>query len=359
MATLGEHLIRAEPLKNVVRAIFASAGSSARECDLLADHLVEANLRGHDSHGIGMIPAYVESLKAGELTLNAAPETVTDTGGVLVIDGKAGLGQTIAYDAMELGIARTKSTGSALIALRNSHHIGRIGHWAEQCAAEGLVSIHFVNVVAEPVVAPFGGKAARLVTNPIAIGIPRQNAEPVIVDFATSRLAHGKIRVAYNKGVMVPDGTLIDAEGRPTNDPASLFIDPKGAILPFGEHKGWTLAFACEALAGALTGGRTVQGPTTKKAIINNMLSIMVSPEAIGTATTYLSELEGFVRWAQEPPPGQSPSVLLPGDPERATRTERLANGIPVDGATWLQVTSAAASLGVPADQIARILADE
>ena len=334
-------------LRDVVKVIFRSAGSNERECDLLADHLVEANLKGHDSHGVGMIPAYITSLKANELVLNHAPRLVADTGSALVLDGGGGLGQSIAHDAMVIGIERAKKTGSAIVALNNSHHIGRIGHWAEQCAREGLVSIHFVNVISEPVVAPFGGKVPKLVTNPISIGIPRRDASPVIVDFATSKLAHGKIRVAYNKGVKVPDGTLIDAEGRPTNDPAAMFEAPTGAILPFGEHKGWTLAFACEALAGALTGGQAMKGPTTKKAIINNMLSIIVSPEALGTQANYLSELESFVHWAQLPSEGQSPTVLLPGDPERATKAERLEHGIPVDRNTWLQIVAAGQSVGV------------
>mgnify|MGYP003337625744 FL=1 len=350
--TKQEKRIRADNLKAVARKIFAVAGSNARECDLLADHLIEANLKGHDSHGIGMIPAYIASLSVNELVLNAKPELVSETGSTLVVEGGSGLGQTIAHDAMELGIDRALKSGSSIVALRNSHHIGRIGHWAEQCAAAGLVSIHFVNVVAEPVVAPFGGTQARVVTNPIAIGIPRDGHEPVIVDFATSRLAHGKIRVAYNKGVAVPPGTLIDAAGQPTNDPAVLFHDPRGAILPFGEHKGWTLAFACEALAGALTGGQAIKGPVTQKAIINNMLSILIAPDRIGTAPRYLAELESMIRWVQTPAPGASPTVLLPGDPERQTRAERLRNGIPVDPASWAQIVAAAVELGISADAL-------
>jgi len=334
-------------LRSVVKIIFRAAGSNERECNLLADHLVEANLKGHDSHGVGMIPAYIASLKANELTLNHTPRVINDTGGALVLDGEGGLGQSIAHDAMMIGIERAQKEGSAIVALKNSHHIGRIGHWAEQCAREGLVSIHFVNVISDPVVAPFGGKIPKLVTNPIAIGIPRRDNEPVIVDFATSKLAHGKIRVAYNKGVKVPDGALIDANGKPTNDPAVMFEEPTGAILPFGEHKGWTLAFACEALAGALTGGQTMKGPVTQKAIINNMLSMIVSPEALDTQANYLAELESFVHWAQLPGEGQLPTVLLPGDPERATKAERLKNGIPVDHNTWVQIVAAGNSVGV------------
>lgn len=342
-----EILIKADNLHSVARAIFAQAGSSERECKLLADHLVEANLKGHDSHGVGMIPAYIESLMAGELKLNASLKTITDSESLLVVDGGIGLGQTMAHDAMELGMARAKQKGSAIVALRNAHHIGRIGHWAEQCAKDNLISIHFVNVISNPVVAPFGGAAARLVTNPVSIGIPRKSHEPVIVDFATSRLAHGKVRVAYNKGENVPPGTLIDANGKPTNDSGVLFNEPLGALLPFGEHKGWTLAFACEALAGALTGGHAMKGPVTNKAIINNMFSIIVSSDALGTTSTYLSELEDFVHWAQMPPPNAPSHVLLPGDPERQKKTERLLNGIPVDPASWQQIVTAAGRVGL------------
>lgn len=350
-----EILIKADNLHAVARAIFAKAGSNTRECKLLADHLVEANLKGHDSHGVGMIPAYIESLMAGELKLNASLKTITDSEALLVVDGGIGLGQTMAHDAIDLGIARAKQKGSAIVALRNAHHIGRIGHWAEQCAKDNLISIHFVNVISNAVVAPFGGAAARLVTNPIAIGIPRRNHEAVIVDFATSRLAHGKVRVAYNKGETVPPGTLIDAEGNPTNDSGVLFNEPLGALLPFGEHKGWTLAFACEALAGALTGGHAMKGPVTNKAIINNMFSIIVSPDALGTTSTYLSELEDFVRWAQLPPPNKQSHVLLPGDPERAKKADRLQNGIPVDPASWQQIVSAASRVGMSDADIRQI----
>lgn len=347
--------IQSDHLHAVARAIFAKAGSKERECQLLADHLVEANLKGHDSHGVGMIPAYIESLMAGELKLNANLKTVTDSESLLVVDGGIGLGQTMAHDAIDLGIARAKQKGSAIVALRNSHHIGRIGHWAEQCAKENLISIHFVNVIANPVVAPFGGAAARLVTNPISIGIPRKNHNAVIVDFATSRLAHGKVRVAYNKGEDVPPGTLIDANGNPTNNSGVLFNEPLGALLPFGEHKGWTLAFACEALAGALTGGLAMKGPVTNKAIINNMFSIIVSADALGTTSTYLSELEDFVNWAQMPPPGKQSHVLLPGDPEQQKKSDRLKHGIPVDPASWQQIVTAASRVGMDEVEIRQI----
>ena len=132
-----------------------------------------------------------------------------------------------------------------------------------------------------PAVAPHGGRAPRVGTNPFAVGMPRQGQEPVIVDFATSRLAVGKIRVALNTGASLPDGVLIDGAGEPTNDPATHFATPKGAILPFGEHKGWALAFACETLAAALTGGTVQKGPKLRNAVVNCMLSILIDPQSV------------------------------------------------------------------------------
>ena len=337
----------ADRLDGIVRAIFAAAGSSDREARLIADHLVAANLSGHDSHGVGMIPAYIHNALAGELRLNQRLALALDAGSVLICDAGQGAGQVMAHDAVARGIRRAASHGSCIVALRDSHHIGRVGHWAEQCAAAGLVSLHLVNVVSEPAVAPFGGTRARLGTNPFAAGIPRKDGRPIIVDFATSRWAVGKVRVAFNKGEPVPPGTLFDATGRPTTDPAALFEDPPGALQTFGEHKGWGLSLACELIAGALTGARTQSGPRSSSAILNSMLSVIVSPERLGTAGPFADSLEAVVSWVQSEMREGRPAVLLPGDPERASREERLRDGIPIDATTWEQVRAAAGEVGL------------
>ncbi len=351
----GEIRIENGALRTVVRRIFAAAGSDERECGLVADHLAEANLRGHDSHGVGMLPAYIANALTGECRLNAKPAIVTDLGPLVVVEADRGLGQTMAHDAVAMTVERAKTQGACIMALRNSHHIGRIGHWAEQCVRAGMVSIHFVNVISTPAVSPFGGRTARVGTNPISIGLPRPGREPFIVDFATSRLAVGKVRVAYNKGVALPEGVLLDGAGEPTVDPAALFEEPLGALRTFGEHKGWALSFACDLLAGALSGGATQKGPKNRDAIINNMFSIVVSPEAMGTARAYAREIEGYAEWVTAPPAGRAPSVMLPGEPELAMRAERLANRIPVDTTTWEQILAAGESVGVDRTETSRI----
>jgi uncharacterized oxidoreductase len=346
-------------LRDAVRVIVGRGGSSEREAGLVAAQLVEANLTGHDSHGVGMLPRYVEALAEGGLRVNRQLSVVTDAGALLMLDGNAGYGQVMAHDAMRLAIERAAAHGVAVVGLANSHHIGRIGHWAEQCVAEGLVSIHFVNVISRPVVAPFGGRDARFVTNPFCVGIPMADGEPVLLDFATSRIAMGKVRVAFNKGEQVAHGTLIDAHGEPTSDPGALFAEPGGAILPFGEHKGYGLAVVCEILGGALAGGSTLHERPTRRSIINNMLTFVVDPRRLGTAERLAREAMDFADWVRASPPKAGVDrVRLAGEPEREWRRAR-AEAIPIDATTWRQIVEAGERLGLPAAELARIAAPQ
>jgi hydroxycarboxylate dehydrogenase B len=340
-------VVQAAALRRMVQAVVERGESSLREAERVAHNLVEANLTGHDSHGVGMLPRYVDNLLSGGLKANQTLRVVTDHGSLLTLDGQAGYGQVMGHEAMALGIERARTHGVAVIGLANSHHIGRIGHWAEQCLDAGLVSIHFVNVISEPVVAPFGGSDGRFVTNPMCVGIPMAGAEPIVLDFATSRIAMGKVRVAHNKGETLAPGILIDEDGHPCTDPGVMFREPHGALLTFGEHKGYGLAVVCEILAGALTGGLTLHGKPTSQAIINNMLSFVVDPERLGSAQHLSREARAFAEWVQASPPAHGQTVQLPGDPERRHRRERGAAGVPIDAATWDQLMQAGGKLGL------------
>ncbi|HEY6086113.1 MAG TPA: Ldh family oxidoreductase, partial [Burkholderiaceae bacterium] len=198
------HQIELHRLNAAVRLVVRGFGSSEAEVEAVAANLIEANLTGHDSHGIGMLPRYAEAFLEGGLKPNTHVSIVHDAGALLRLDGGAGFGQVIGHEAMALGIERARQHGSCIIALGNAHHLGRIGAWAEQAAAGGLVSLHFVNVIARAIVAPFGGADARFGTNPFCAGVPFSGRDPVILDFATSIIAQGKTRVAMNKGELVP-----------------------------------------------------------------------------------------------------------------------------------------------------------
>jgi uncharacterized oxidoreductase len=347
-------MFRAEPLGAAVRAIVGAAGSSAAEAAQVAANLVEANLRGHDSHGVGMVPRYVDAVLEGGLAVNAHVAVRQDSGALLTLDGQQGYGQVIGQEAMELGAARAKAHGVCVVGLAHSHHLGRIGQWAEQCIDHGLVSIHFVNVLSRPIVAPFGGRDARLGTNPFCVGIPRPGSAPIVLDFATSKIAQGKTRVAYNKGDAVEPGTLIDDHGNPTTNPRFTVVEPIGALLPFGEHKGAGLALICELLGGALAGGATGRAVTDgRRRVLNSMFSILVDPERLGTAANLAREMEGFVAYATASPPQPGlERVRTPGEPEREMRVLRLEKGVPVDAVTWSEIVGAGAKVGVDAARV-------
>jgi len=334
-----------DELHAYVQQIFSDLGSDAREAGLMADHLVLANLYGHDSHGISLIPLYVRMVREGKVKPNTRVSTVLDNGSLLTLDAGRGFGQAAGFEAMTQAIERAKETGSLILALRNSHHLCRIGHWAEQCAKAGLVSVHFVNVLhGAPVVAPYAGAEARLHTNPFAVGVPRNGKAPLILDFATSRAAQGKMRIAMNRGIEVPPGYLIDEYGQPTLDPGVVYRSPIGALLPFGDHKGAGLAFVCDVLAGALSGAGTLHEGTLEDGVyINNMLSILIDPSRLGGCDDWLAELEAGAAYVQSSPPRDAMGdVLLPGEVEQRIAQIRLENGIPVDPTTWRLIKEAA-----------------
>lgn len=340
----------ADQLHAMTRGICAAGGSDPREAELVADHLVAANLAGHDSHGIGMLPAYIENLQAGRLIANQHATVVRDTGPLVVIEGNRGYGQVIGYQAMELASERAKRHGVALCAIRNTAHLGRIGHWGEQCARAGLASIHFVNGIDHGALqAPYGGAKARLSTNPFCATLPGPGGPAVVLDMATTKIAMGKARVAFNKGVEVPEGSVIDADGFLTRNPETMFAEPRGALVSMGDHKGSGLAILCELMAGALSGGWTLQ-PEHPQAggIINNMLSIVIDPEAMGERAALYAEIEALVAWVKSSPPRAGfDEVLVPGEPEARRRAERLRDGIEVDRRTFADIQAGAQSLGI------------
>ena len=340
-------VFRKAGLSRAIEAIAAAGGSEPREARLVAENLVLANLMGHDSHGIGMMPRYVEALLEGGLAVNRTPQVKVDAGALLLLDGCKGYGQAIGFEATRMAIARAKQHGSAIVALGNSHHLGRIGHWAEMAIAEGLISLHFVNVQSFTRVAAFAGAERRFGTNPVCIGIPLPGEPPFLLDMATSAVAQGKLRVAHNKGVKIPHGWLIYDQGNPTDDPRWGVLSPLGAMLTFGEHKGYGLAVACELLGGALTGGGvTDHDNKTQRRVLNGMLSILIDPQRLGTVDSFAKDARSFLAWlrASRPAPGRD-RVRIAGEPEREKRAQREREGIEVDQETWKEMRDAAAKL--------------
>lgn len=338
-------------LRGMASAIFRAGGSAGPEADLVADHLVQANLKGHDSHGVGMIPSYVKHLGMGLLVPNTRAKAVKDDGPMLMFDGLRGYGRAVGGQAMEAAIARCRETGIVAMTLANAHHVGRVGAYGEIASGAGLVSLHFVNVTDHrAIVAPFRGTDARFVTNPVCIAMPGTDRHaPLLLDMATSAIAMGKVRVSKNEGTLVPEGVMIDQQGKPSRDPNVMYAEPHGALLPFGAHKGYALAVVTELLAGALSGGPTIQpGNPRLGGIVNNMLTVLIDPARLAGVDWLRRELDGFLDYVKASPPADaSAPVLVPGEPERLAAAERSRTGITVDPTTWDEILEAGEKVGV------------
>jgi len=358
----GEHgatnatTIQADALRHLTRAIFEAAGSEAAEADCIARYLVESNLVGHDSHGVVRIPWYFELMREGSLVPNREPKAILDGDTMAILDGQLGFGQVMAKRATQMAIDKASQHGMAIVGLRNSGHVGRVGEWAVMAADAGMITISFVSTSGYALlVAPHGGIDRRLNANPIAIGIPIEGGPTILADFSTCTIAHGKITVAGNKGTTVPDGCIIDSEGRPTNDPDLFHADPGGAILTLGAHKGYALSIVIELLANALTGGGCAQPEVGR--FEQSMLMIAFDPsklrdgDAFGADARQLTE---FVKTSRTV--GPDGEVLMPGEPEQRSRSRRLRDGIPIDATTWAQILETSRALKMSPESVDAII---
>ena len=347
-------IVAAAKLVEIVATIMRGAGCDAAEAATVARRLVDANLVGHDSHGVIRVGKYLEWVRAGWLVPNRVPTVVFENDSILIVDGNRGFGQVVGEFAGRLGTNKAATAGIAMVGLRNCGHLGRVGDWAELAAARGQASLHFLNTSGAQRVAPFGGSDRRLSTNPITIGVPVSGGDPVIVDVTTSTVAEGKLFVAINKGEAVPPGWIIDKHGRPTTDPKEFYDG--GALLTVGAHKGSGLSIVVDLLAGALSTGKSSDPDDT--VIRNNMLSIYIAPAVYDRGHVVADEIARFVAWVKaSPPAAPGQPVLLPGDVERSTRAARTTEGIAVDDKTWSDLLDAARSVGIATADIEAIVA--
>ena len=352
------HTFQAPILERHITQLFTAAGSSAEEAQQVAANLVMANLSGHDSHGVGMAPRYIDAILEKNLAPNSQVAIKVDSGMLLGLDGQTGFGQTVGVQAMHLAFERVAQHGACIMSLSRAHHLGRIGHFAEMAVERGWVSLHFVNVLSRPVVAPWHGGDGRYGTNPCCIGIPvgmgDNTREPFVLDFATSRVAQGKMRVAHNEGKQVAPGTLIDEHGRPTTNPGVVVVPQSnggyGALMPFGEHKGFGLAVACELLGGALERRRHL-APRTRRPTrgLQRHAHHRHRPQSLGHPNELRPRNPGLHRLAQKKPrhTRHRRRQIRRRTRTRRSRIDRQKNGVVVDDATWQEIVDAGAKVGV------------
>ncbi|MFO1082598.1 MAG: malate/lactate/ureidoglycolate dehydrogenase [Reyranellaceae bacterium] len=349
--------LKAQALESFVADIFAAAGCSPAEGGRIGRYLVSANLSGHDSHGVVRVPRYASQKKSGTVVADVTVDVVVDTPVIAVVDGKYGFGQTVTPQAVQIGIDKARANGLSAVTLRNAGHVGRVGDWAEMAAAAGLVSVHFVNASGSVLVAPYGGVDRRFSTAPYCVGIPREGRDPLVLDFATSIVAEGKVLVASQGGKKVPEGALVGPDGQASADPHLLYGDytptgPRehskgtGAIRAFGDHKGSGLAFICELLGGSLSG--TGATDPQRGRFANGMLSFYIDPKVFDPAGFFPGDIDKYVAFVKSSKPvAAGGEILVPGEPEARMRAQRLADGVPLPDDTWAAIVETARSVGL------------
>jgi uncharacterized oxidoreductase len=342
--------IAAEQLRSLTRRLFEALQVPPLEAAWVAELLVRADLEGHDSQGVMRIPQFVQAIRSAITQPAAAIEIVHESPSLALIDGHRGLGQVVARQAMELAIRKAQDAKISSVGAYNLYHIGRLADYTRMAAEHDLVGIMTVNASGgPPLVAPFGGSAGRLGTNPMSIAFPTGGSGPFILDMTTSVVSEGKVQMKRLHGERTPEGWLIDHEGRPTTDPNVLYQDPRGAILPLGElagHKGFGLAMVVEILSGILTrggfAGQRSQRFSNSTCIVVIDISAFVEPSAFHT------EIDALLTYVKSAPtaPGVA-AIMYPGEPEAIAQRQREREGIPLDEEIWQPIVALARELGI------------
>ena len=344
-------VIAASDLRDRVGEILDAVGSPKAVSQQVAHSLVEANLTGHDSHGVIRVPAYIRSVQDGRVHPGAEIRVVRESATTALLDCGYGFGQVAATQGMELAISKARQHDLGMVVLQHCGHIGRLGEYVVTAAERGLMGLVLCNGSGPGgIVAPFGGIGRALGANPIAWGIPGgrtdegQDGKPVFLDYATSVCAQGKIQVAADKGQLIPDGWLLDKEGHPTRDPRAQFDG--GVMLPFGGHKGYALGAMIELLGGGLSGSGTCLQPSYKWD--QGTMLMAVNLEAFQPLDEFRRMVADFtVRVKATPRAADVAEILVPGEPEWRSKAERERTGIPLPEKTWDRIVETAKSLGL------------
>ena len=330
-----------EQLHDAATKIFLAAGASEENARIVVDHLIDANLCGHDSHGIIRIPSYVQNIKRDQLAPSAQPKVVRETAAMTLIDANRTFGQVSALFATDAVIAKAQEQGVAIAGTIRGNHIGRVGYYPTRAAERGVALLVAYGTLGSSG-APFGGRKGALGTNPVSFGFPSGGDTPFLLDFATTAIAAGKVSVARDKHEPLPPNSAIDKDGNPTTDPHAV---SQGALLPFGGHKGYALSLMAVMLSRVLIRAgedQATEGGQGAAKVFFCAIDTGVFGEGADSAAAGI-----FEKMRDTPPADGFESVLIPGEPEARTAAKRRAAGIPVAEDTWTAIGKTAAELGV------------
>ena len=336
-----------EPLKAFVNAVYSALGVSVDEAELLADSLVQAELWGHRSHGVMRTFWYAARIQSGAIKLNLAPEMVTDTGPVAVVDGRDGIGQAIARFAMRDAIDRAGKFGVGVVSVRNSGHFGTAMYFTRMAADAGCIGILTTN--ASPALAPWGGREKRIGNNPWSIAAPTGGDCPMVLDMANTVVARGKIYHARERGEPIPDGWAIDVDGIPTNDPVRAIA---GNILPMGGYKGYVISTMMDVLSGVLSGSKfapDVVGPYMPEGASGaGHLAMVLDIGVFRPIAEFHADMQRLIATIKETPKAKGvEEVFFPGEVEARAEANHRTNGIAVPADTVARLDAGARALGL------------
>ena len=336
----------AQGLRELGIQIFVALGAPKAKAEFVVETLVEANLCGHDSHGVYYFPVYGERIKLGHIHPKENPRIVKETPASAYLDGRWGFGQIAAKKMIEVAVEKAQTSMVAAVGGYNINHIGRLGYYTTWATQQDMVGMMFANV-GNPLVSPFHGTGRTFGTNPASISTPTATGENFLMDYATSLAAAGKLSVARAKHVKVPSHWIRDKNGNPTDDP-NAFYDG-GYLVGFGEHKGYGVQMASELLGAALTGSRTSMEDSQNPPSPNGVFCIAINPEAFVGLQAFKEKSNEIIKIVKSRKPEKGQQVLVPGDPERISKAQKLHDGIQLPEDTWDQITKISKELGIDA----------
>ena len=335
-------------LLSAVSRVFVGAGLSEADAETIAVALVEADLRGIPSHGVMLVPMYVNRLSAGSVTTAPRGEVVVDFGAVAVLDAGHAMGILTADQGMALAIERAGMLGAGVVVARRAFHFGAAFRYVAAAARAGMIGIAAANT--RPLMPAPGGARAVVGNNPLAIGVPRDGQEPIILDMALSEAALGKIRLAAAEGRAIPATWATDAAGQATSDPEAAIA---GMLLPAAGPKGFGLAFMLDVLTGVLSGGAfgsSVKGLYADPAVPNDCahMFIALDASAFGDTRSFNDRVLELARQVSDSPAASGVDrVRLPGEPEADRRAAAHTRGADLDASVLAALHDTAATLGV------------
>lgn len=343
-ATENDVLFQAAELTRLSQLILEAVGTPEHLAAIVAESLVDANLAGHDSHGVIRLPSYIAGVRKGQVHPGARAQVHSLSGACARVDGAWGWGQPAARLATDTAVDLASSQGTAVVAIGRCNHIGRLGEYVERLSGAGMMGVVICNSPAA--VAPYGGYTRLLGTNPIAWSAPRRPGKPpLVMDFASATIAEGKLRVAHAAGEQAPPGAVVDREGRPSLDPAAYYDG--GALTTFGGHKGFGLSVMAELMGGILSGSQPSALPGYDNG--NGTVVVAIDVARFLPMDTFLDQVEEFCEVIGSAPPAPGvEKIVMPGEPESRTRQRRSEGGIPVSAATHKAIAELASALGLP-----------